>query len=105
MLKHRGGGGGLQMWGRKEQSQGLHDSTFFPPWTQTYTSKASRKPAVGAGEGEEVLFHIRAVNQFHALYFSYGGLADWLAGWLTEQLAVCMKRNVLWINPQHSVTD
>lgn len=65
-----------------------------PPELPPHKS-ASRKPAVGLREkgGGDILYQ-GCESQFHALCFSYGGLAARLA----ERLAGCTRRNALWMD-------
>lgn len=48
-------------------------------------------------EGGGDILYQGCESQFHALCFSYGGLAGWLAG--------CTRRNVLWTGPQRWESD
>ncbi len=85
------------------RSFNLLDSTTFPPQPELPPHKsASRKPAVGVGRKEEVIFYIRAVN--HSSMLCIFPMVV-LAAWLTERLAGCMRRNVLWNWPLHWGTD
>lgn len=96
----------MQMWTErslKEQSwacSSLLPSLHSP---NSHHTSASRKPAVGLGRREEMIFYIRAVN--HSSMLCIFPMVVWLPGWLAERLAGCVRRNVLWSGPQCLGTD
>lgn len=77
--------GEVEKGSRRSRGRASLITPAFPLAELTPQKLASRKPAVGAGKREEVIFYIRTVN--HSSMLCIFPMVVWLPGWLAQRAA------------------